>query len=134
MRRVRRRNLPTFSPMHAQPPLPLPPKQTLARGAATPVHHTLKSKLAEDVVRAAHGLAHAQPPPAPPPGQGRGGGGEGRGAAAAALPYLPPSLLLMDPRAAAHEVRPRRTQMARAALLTQMARAALLTARSPAPR
>lgn len=95
----------------------------LARGSSTPVHHTLKSKLAEDATRAMYGIAPAETltaaGAAAPPRFGSGaraGAGMGgiaaataaAGAGATAVPFFPPASLLVNPRAAAHEVALRR--------------------------
>ncbi|GLI60567.1 hypothetical protein VaNZ11_002726, partial [Volvox africanus] len=83
--------------------------RVLTRGSSTPVHHTLKSKLAEDAVRHMYGIAPvgATTAAASSPA-GRVGPGVDAAAAEVALPFFPPSFLLTNQKAAAHEVELRR--------------------------
>ncbi|GFR39647.1 hypothetical protein Agub_g113 [Astrephomene gubernaculifera] len=93
-------------------------RRVLAQGAATPVHHTLKSKLAQDAVRHMYGIAPPETSTAYGTAATRGvvgdsGAGAAGGAAAGAAagqPFYPPTSLLTNHRAAAHEVQLRRQQ------------------------
>ncbi|EFJ44942.1 hypothetical protein VOLCADRAFT_94742 [Volvox carteri f. nagariensis] len=94
----------------AHPPLPGPdPWRTadkeavalvLARGSSTPVHHTLKSKLAQDAVRHMYGI--------PPSAMAKAAAAAAASQVESALPFYPPTSLLTNHRAAVHEIELRR--------------------------
>ncbi|KXZ55277.1 hypothetical protein GPECTOR_3g414 [Gonium pectorale] len=99
----------------AHPPPPPDPWRTadpeavrkvLARGASTPVHHTLKSKLMEDAVRHMYGIAPPEATTAAGAPASRGPAGDGPDGGA--VPFFPPAALLTNRRAAVHEVNLRR--------------------------